>query len=598
MRIREAIIRNYNDLPGYKLSGYSEAAIPMYQRKIHVLVLTQKSIPVVEEFVLNFYNEGLSLDDIKLVLGLEQQLIDEAMAGLIQRDYINNFTKEITDIGQDYLKNNNVENLEKEEFSIIIDGLTGEIKKNKNNLMVTKNIKNKGIRALRAYINKPEISDLDFKSLRRVFNQYKESEIVNENGIEVYSGNMVDIAHMEGNTTKYRRVELLIFKNDEDDVRVIAFDGFNRVEEYEEKLKELDSRGVALLKYDYDKYFESNNVKNINSILKSENDVINIEYEKVNLLYQTYLEQNSGNILIILPLISQCIITEAFVDKIEGKLKKGVNINIILCGSDYKGEFQKKIYRKLKNVYSKYQKLRIQQTPQYFNKMIINLDNKEAIVSIYERNNISLTSTKEGIVEYFYEVKSNSYELIYNAILDDNKKRYEMKFDLPNINKKALTKMLDDILYLVKDADGYMYSNDDVGWIGNNEVPEINRFKEIPLANDEEKFRIFIDSINKSLVESLEINAKQKGCKKYFWNDFKQEYTELQNILNKIKTYRNKSNHLELDEFNKQKYYNFLNEDMNGYMPEFIYKGYLILQFKILNELEIAIKNTINILKG
>ena len=40
------------------------------------------------------------------------------MAGLIQRDYINNFTKEITDIGQDYLKNNNVESLEKEEFSI------------------------------------------------------------------------------------------------------------------------------------------------------------------------------------------------------------------------------------------------------------------------------------------------------------------------------------------------------------------------------------------------------------------------------------------------------------------------------------------------
>lgn len=597
MRIREAIARNYNDLPGYKLIGYSEVAVPMYQRKVHVLALTQKSIPVVEEFVLNFYNEGLRLDDIKSILGLEQQLIDEAMAGLIQRDYINNFTKEITDIGQDYLKKNSVESLEKEEFSIIIDGLTGEIKKNNNNLMVTKNIKNKGIRALRANIDKPTIGDLDFKSLRRVFNQYKESESVNDNENEAYSGNMIDVVHMEGNTTKYRRIEVLIFKNDENDVRVIAFDGFNRIEEYEEKLKELDSKGIALFKYDYDEYFECDTVKNINEIINLKDDVNNIEYDKVNLLYETYLGQCSGNILITLPLISQCSITEAFVDKIESKLKKGINIDIILCGKDYKWEFQKKVYKKLRSICSKYKTLTIKQTPNYFNKIIINLDNKESIVSIYEKNNTSLTSTKEGVVEHFYEVKSNSCELIYNIILDDNKKREAVKCDLSHINKQVLRRMIDDILYLVKDADGYMYSNDDIGWIGGDEVPEINRFKEVPLANDDEKFRIFIDSINKSLVEALEINANQKGYKKYLWNDFKHRYTELQTIFNKIRTYRNKSNHLELDELNKQKYYNFLNEDMGGYMPEYIYKGYLILQFKILNELERAIKNTISELK-
>ena len=274
-----------------------------------------------------------------------------------------------------------------------------------------------------------------------------------------------------------------------------------------------------------------------------------------------------------------------------------MNIDIILCGKDYKGEFQKKVYRKLRNISSKYKTLTIKQTPHYFNKTIINLNKKESIVSIYEKNNTSLTSTKEGVVEHFYEVKSNSCELIYNIILDDNKKREAVKCDLSHINKQVLRKMVEDILYLVKDADGYMYSNDDIGWIGAYEVPEINRFKEVPLANDEEKFRTFIDSINKSLVESLEINAIKKGHKKYFWNDFEHRYTELQSILNKIKTYRNKSNHLQLNEFNKQKYYNFLNEDMGGYMPEYIYNGYLILQFKILNELERAIKNTISELK-
>lgn len=591
MKIREAIVKNYNDLPGYKLMGYSEVAVPMYQRKVHILALIQKSIPVVEEFVLNFYKEGLKLDDIKSILGLEQQLIDEAMAGLIQRDYINNFTKQITELGEDYLKNNNVEVLEKEEFSIIIDGITGEIKKNNNNLIVTKNIKNKGIRALRANIDKPAVGDLDFKSLKKVFNQYKEIDN------ETYLGNMIDIVHMEGNTTKYKRVDLLIFQNDESDVRVIAFDGFNRLENYEEKMKELDLKGVKLLKYNYDEYFDSEQVNNITEIVSSEGNSELLEYQNVNKIYESYLEYYKGNILITIPLVNQCNVTEAFIDKIENKVKTGINISILLCGKDYIGEYQKKIYKKLKHISSKYKNLTIKQTQHYFNKMIMNLDKKEAVISVYKKNNIALTVTKEGIVEYFYEIKNSNYDLIYNSILDDSKEREGIKFDLSNLNKQILTKKIDNILYLVKDSDGYMYSNDDIGWIGSDEVPDIQRFKEVPFANDEEKFRIFIDSVNKSLVESLEINAKLKGKKDYFWKAFKDEYSDLQRILNKIKTYRNKSNHLELNESNKKRYYNFLNEDMYGYMPEFVENGYLILQFKILNELESTIKKVINDLK-
>lgn len=99
------------------------------------------------------------------------------------------------------------------------------------------------------------------------------------------------------------------------------------------------------------------------------------------------------------------------------------------------------------------------------------------------------------------------------------------------------------------------------------------------------------------MVESLEINAKSKDVKDYFWKQFIDRYPELQNILDKIKTYRNKSNHLELTKNNKQKYYDFLNKDLNVYLPDFIENGYLILQHKILDELKIAIKKSINELK-
>ncbi|MBB6714779.1 hypothetical protein [Clostridium gasigenes] len=592
MRIREGVVRNNNDLPGYKLVGYSQVATPMYQRKVHVLVLRQKSIPVVEEFVLNFYKEGLNLDDIMGVLGLEQQLIDEAVAGLIQRDYINHINRDITESGENYLDNNKVESLEKIEIIIVINAITGDIEKLKSHLMVTRSIKNKGIRALRANIDKPNVTSIDFKAVKKVFNQYKGSGKEGED--ENYSGDMLDIAHMEGNTTKYKRIDILIFENTEKDVRVIAFDGFKRLEEYEENLLELDAKGINLLKYNFEDYFREDKVKAIDKIVRKSDENL-IEYEKVNELYERYLDSIKGNILIIVPLVSECTVTEAFIDTIEKKLKNDINIKFILCGKDCVDEYQKKAYKRLKQLSDNIKNLQIQHTPFYLNKMIVNLDKKESIISVYEENSISLSSTSTGVVEKFYEAKEDSFDKINNIISEACKVSDLIKVNL--FNKESLKEILIEILNLVRDADGYMYSSDDIGWIGVGEVPEANMFIDAPLANDGEKFRTFIDTINKSLIESLEINSKSKGVKDYFWNQFKDRYPELQNILDKIKTYRNKSNHLELTKNNKQKYYDFLNRDLNGCLPDFIENGYQIIQHKILDELKIAIKKSINELK-
>lgn len=590
MKFRETIIRNYNDLPGYNMVGYSEVAVPMYQRRVHILALVQKSISVVEDFVLNLYNEGIELDDIKLILGLEQQLVDEAFAGLIQRDYINNLTKKVTELGIEYLRNNSVEALEKEEFLVIIDGMTGEIKKYNNNLMIGKNIKSKGIKALRANIEKPEVGNLEFKELRKVFNQYKELDG------EIYQGNIIDVIHLEGNTTKYKRVDMLIFQNKDNDVRVIVFDGFNRIDNYEECVKELDARGIKLINETYSEYFESEQVRAIDRLLASSENIESVQYELINKEYDEIIEINNGNIFIVLPLVSMCKVTEAFIEKLERNIRNNARITILVSGIDFIGETQKKLYKKIKHLSTKSKEFTIYHTPKYLNKMFLNLDKKEGIISVYEKNNISLKTTNEGIVESFFKVKEEAFDSIYNIIKDEDNGRRLLKFDLSKMDKKELNKKIQNIIYLAKDADVYMYSNDNIGWIGNDEIPDINRLSQIPLANNEENFRIFIDSLNKSFVESLENNAKPK-YKNYFWKEFKEQYPKLQNTLNKIKTYRNKSNHLELNYQNKQRYYSFLKEDINGYMPEFIENGYLILQFKLLDELELNIKSLIQILK-
>lgn len=593
MRIRETVYKNINDLPGYNLLGYIEVAIPIYEIRLHVLALTRTTIPVIEEFVLNFYNEGLDLDKIEKLLGLDKELIDQAWAGLMQRDYISYIDKHITEQGLEYLNNNSVEELEKIEFPILIDGITGTINKINTQLMNTRNVKKIGLKALKANIRRPNIDEIDFKSVKKVFNSYK-----NKNP-DIYSGDILEIVHMEGKSTKFKRIEMLFFKNNENDTRILAYDGYNRLNDYEEKLKELDKKGVVLLKYDYGEYFNSKSVYKINELTVANKNVHKeIPLEKYNELLNEYMSDN-GEIILINPLISICNLNYGFINNLEINLKNNKKITIIISGKDYISEYQKKVYDRLNKLRYKYKNFNIKQIHEYINKIIINSRKKQALVTIYKKESINLETSKIGIIEKVYEIKNDIFDETCKLISSLYNITNLLEFELPNSNTNWLKQQIDYVIKLVRDADGYMFNNDNVGWIGNDELLNITQFKEVPLATNRNQFGIFIENINKSLVESLDNNSKKKKhSKKYFWNDFKEQYPKLQHVLDKIRTYRNKSKHLNLTEENNEKYFKYLTEDLDGYMPDFIPNGYLILQYKIINELNKSIEDVIKKIKS
>lgn len=588
MRIREAVEKNYSALPGYKLVGYSEIAIPVFQRRLQVLVLSKKSIPVVEQFVLNFYKEGIPLDDIKEILGLTQQLIDEAWAGLIQKDYINNFTKAITQSGLQYLKEDKIEKLEKKEIQICIDGLTGKISKNNTQLMIQKAVKEKEIKALKSSYNKIKLEDLDFQSIKRVYKSYQ------QNDSENYSGDILDVIEMYGNTTRYRRIDVLFFHNFEKDLRILVYDDYNKIEEYEEKLLALENAENAILNYDIDDFINEVEVGNINSIIENSNkeDCEYISLDKINIEWDKYLSSKESEIIIITPLISECKLNKAFNQRLEVLAKEKTRVKYIVSGRDFSSEYQKNNCLSLQEL-NKFSNFEFKQIPYYLNKMIVNISKSEALVSIYEQNDIISNGSKKGIVEKVYKLKGNAFSNLYNKIVTiiNNYKVPELNKD--SFGKEQMEKKVKGISELAKDCDSYMYNIDSIGWFGEGGIPDIKRLLEVPIARNSESFRVFVDSFNKSLVESLEVNAKGKGKRKYFWNEFKNQYFDLHKILNKIKTYRNKSNHLKLDEPNKIKFHNYLQDDLNGYLPQFINNGYIILQRNILLELEEAIRKTL-----
>lgn len=589
MRIREAVEKNYNGLPGYKLVGYSEVAIPIFQRRLQVLVLCNKSIPVVEQFVLNFYNEGVDIDDIREILGITQQLIDEAWVGLIQRDYINNFTKEVTDLGKEYLKENKVEKLEKKEIQISIDGLTGKISKINKQLMLPKTVKEKGIKALKSTFRKIELDDIDFKYVKRVYRQY------GKNDSENYNGDLLDIIEVYGNTTRYRRVDILLFQNNEKELRILAYDDYNKIEEYEEKLLEMEDKGDSILSCDMEGFFSDNTIQELNAIVKNSNseECEIIEIDRINAEWEKYLKKNNEEMIIAIPLVNGCKIDTTFIEHIDSIVKDKVNIRLIVAGKEFSNDYQQSSCLLLKRG-AQYNNFMFQQVPCFINKMILDIKNSSALVSVYDQNEIISNGSKKGIIEVVYELKGNSFNDIYSKLTTIIK-----NYNIPTkknvfTNFKQLINKISEISVLAKDCDGYMNDTDGIGWFEETGIPDMERLLQIPLAKSSESFRVFVDSLNKSLVEALEQNAKLKRKQKYFWREFKDGYPSLFNILNKIKTYRNKSNHLKLDDMNKEKYFQYLQDDLNGFLPEFVKDGYMIIQENILTELEEGIRDTLN----
>lgn len=205
-----------------------------------------------------------------------------------------------------------------------------------------------------------------------------------------------------------------------------------------------------------------------------------------------------------------------------------------------------------------------------------------------------LKSSKFGIEEKVFEITNDLFDEIINEVESLHNVSELMKFDLSSINKVWLKEKLESIIRLVRDVDIYMSEKDNIGWISENDIPNISQLRESPLSEKNTQFSAFIENLNKSFVESLDNNIKINSTdKKYFWHKFRSDYPQLQKILDKIRTYRNKNKHLTLTSENEKKYQKYLKEDLNGYMPEYIKNGYLILQVEILNQLEIAIKNLI-----
>lgn len=117
---------------------------------------------------------------------------------------------------------------------------------------------------------------------------------------------------------------------------------------------------------------------------------------------------------------------------------------------------------------------------------------------------------------------------------------------------------------------------------GVNSFSDAEKLKEIPVAEDENSFIVFINTFYKCFVESINNYGKSIGNNKYI-DLIEKNYGVLYRTLDKIKEYRNERDHILLKDYHKQKLDMFLSEDLEPLDSKS--DKYFCIQQKIIIEL-------------
>lgn len=160
----------------------------------------------------------------------------------------------------------------------------------------------------------------------------------------------------------------------------------------------------------------------------------------------------------------------------------------------------------------------------------------------------------------------------------------------PDQRSNWLERRKESLLHDMRLLETTIVANRKAPLYGSASVPEADHFMQMKIATGADEFERFINVCNRCLVEGIENYGKSIGKAKYFWNEVKDQYPELQRALLRVKMYRHERFHLQLTESASAELVSFLKEDLGGKSPEATPDGYFILQQCVLDALLTAIQ--------
>lgn len=244
----EKLAEKYKDsVPEGNLVKYVYAAFPVYKVHLNITLLKKKDIGLIEEFILKLLDIEINdINEMSNVLGIDTKLITDSI-GILFKDNlvaILNDKPKITDKGKDVLRNSKLVVPEQVSFHFLIDGFTGEALPHKASF-TAKEVKSKDFHVLLPDKEMPVLKDIGFNDISRLIKKYK-SEFLDD----TFNGDLISINKIEKAYTMYKKRNLLIFLNKNNNLDIKVFDGFDREVEYENILLKMQESGINQIPLD------------------------------------------------------------------------------------------------------------------------------------------------------------------------------------------------------------------------------------------------------------------------------------------------------------------------------------------------------------
>jgi len=124
----DQIARRYENLPGYELLDYAEAAVPLWQLNVEAVSVIRRGLQPIKEFVLRSLEAGLDAGDLPGFLGLDDSIVKGALVDLIGDKFVSNVDGQtsVTELGRKALKEG-LSTPTEEILPILFDGITRRV---------------------------------------------------------------------------------------------------------------------------------------------------------------------------------------------------------------------------------------------------------------------------------------------------------------------------------------------------------------------------------------------------------------------------------------------------------------------------------------
>ncbi|MBB4587909.1 hypothetical protein GGE50_003813 [Rhizobium leguminosarum] len=124
----DQIARRYENLPGYELLDYAEAAVPLWQLNVEAVSVIRRGLQPIKEFILRSLEAGLEAGNLPGFLGLDESIVKGGLLDLVADKFVSTAdgVTAVTELGRKALKEGYSTPTE-EILPILFDGITRRV---------------------------------------------------------------------------------------------------------------------------------------------------------------------------------------------------------------------------------------------------------------------------------------------------------------------------------------------------------------------------------------------------------------------------------------------------------------------------------------